>query len=186
MVVNDFQRSADQFRATHADSAILEAYGREVQRRLAALPVEVTRPDGSTEIHVGVGLSYGVGKNDTIAETRANTQKAERKAGKGNAGAVSGEAAGRNEDNQGRGEEVTADVALPEERAYTKGQAEVLARRMTNQGLPSEAYPHPTQAGMWAIRVPGEEQPADVRNSQTADDQAPDVDFEAMFDEVLA
>ncbi len=74
----------------------------------------------------------------------------------------------------------------PEERAYTKGQAEVLARRMTNQGPPREAYPHPTQDGMWAIRVPGEEQPADVRDSQIANDQSPDVDFEAMFDEVLA
>ena len=51
--------------------------------------------------------------------------------------------------------------APAEETAYSKGKAVVFARRMTVQGLPSEAYPHPTKPGMWAIRPAGEAQPGE-------------------------
>lgn len=37
-------------------------------------------------------------------------------------------------------------------RAYPKTQADALAARMTKQGLPSEAYPHPAGDGTFAIR----------------------------------
>ncbi|MRR49383.1 MAG: PLxRFG domain-containing protein [Rhodocyclaceae bacterium] len=38
------------------------------------------------------------------------------------------------------------------EPSYTKGQAQLYAKRMTNQGFPSETYPHPTDSGKWTIR----------------------------------
>jgi GGDEF domain-containing protein len=95
--VNAFHRSGDEFLAVHSDPDILSAYGAEVQKRLDSATVEVTLPDGSIERHTGIGLSFGVGENDKIAETRANTQKAERK---GNAGAVPVQAAAGNEDQQ--------------------------------------------------------------------------------------
>ncbi|MFA7290879.1 MAG: LPD38 domain-containing protein [Rhodocyclaceae bacterium] len=38
-------------------------------------------------------------------------------------------------------------------RAYPKGQATMLAGRLTRQGFPSEVYPHPTIADAYAIRV---------------------------------
>ncbi len=40
--------------------------------------------------------------------------------------------------------------------AYSKAQAEFYAKRMSNQGLPSVAVPHPTEAGKFAI-VPADE-----------------------------
>ena len=58
---------------------------------------------------------------------------------------------------EGRAQSVEAKVAP--ERAYTKNQASSYAERMTKQGLPSEAYPHPTETGKWAIRPIGEAQP---------------------------
>jgi len=37
-------------------------------------------------------------------------------------------------------------------RAMPKGQARMIASRMTKQGFPSESYPHPTQPGLFAVR----------------------------------
>ena len=41
-------------------------------------------------------------------------------------------------------------------RSYQIGQATMMANRLTRQGMPSEIYPHPTQAGMFAIRPQGQ------------------------------
>jgi HD-GYP domain-containing protein (c-di-GMP phosphodiesterase class II) len=41
------------------------------------------------------------------------------------------------------------------ERAYPRAQAEAYAARMTAQGLPSEAVPHPTESGKYAIAPTG-------------------------------
>lgn len=49
-----------------------------------------------------------------------------------------------------------APVPAASERAYTETQANAYAKRMTAQGLPSEVVPHPTEAGKFAIRAPGE------------------------------
>jgi predicted RNA methylase len=47
-------------------------------------------------------------------------------------------------------------VTTPPVRAYSQDSATKMAKRLTSQGLPSEAYPHPTEPGKWAIRELGE------------------------------
>jgi len=78
MGINAFHRSGDEFLATHTDPAALEAYGKEVQQRLANTTVEVKKPDGTTEKQVGIGISYGVAADAKQAEVAANAQKTER------------------------------------------------------------------------------------------------------------
>jgi hypothetical protein len=47
-------------------------------------------------------------------------------------------------------------VVAPDTKAYPQDQATKLAASMTKKGLPSEAYPHPTVDGQYAIRARGE------------------------------
>lgn len=57
----------------------------------------------------------------------------------------------------GVGKVATAqDGAASDPKAYPQDQATKLAASMTKKGLPSEAYPHPTVEGQYAIRARGE------------------------------
>lgn len=120
MGINAFHRSGDEFLAVHPDPAILKSYGDEVQKRLDSATVEVTLPDGSVEKHIGIGLSYGVGQNEDIAEKHAEAQKAERKSG-----TVPVQAAGRVEDQP----------SIPTE-TQTKLVTPVSKREVTAEKLP--------------------------------------------------
>jgi GGDEF domain-containing protein len=120
MGVNAFHRSGDEFLATHEDPATLESYGKAVQDRLAGLTVEVTNPDGKVSEHTGVGFSYGIGKNDKLAELKSDRQKSERKAlglrtGERDADAVPEQPAGGQQDIKGvfQGPEGTAEEVKP-------------------------------------------------------------------------
>lgn len=46
---------------------------------------------------------------------------------------------------------VSPQSAPSEDRAYTQAIAQRTAKRLTAQGLPSVAVPHPTRAGLWAV-----------------------------------
>jgi hypothetical protein len=77
----------------------------------------------------------------------------------------------------GDGKVATAqDGAASDPKAYPQDQATKLASSMTKKGLPSEAYPHPTVDGQYAIRARGEPAAKDsltpvetVSNVATAD-----------------
>ena len=167
MGVNAFHRSGDEFLAAHPDRAMLESYGKALQDKLSNLIVPVRLPDGSVVEHKGVGFSYGTERNIKLAEQQANIQKSERKqlglrTGARDAVAVP-EPATKGEPNT---EAVLSGQVTPPAattgRAYTEQQARQYAARMTAQGLPSEAYPHPTESGKYGIRVPAAEMtPAD-------------------------
>lgn len=79
MGVKMFHRSGDEFLATHADPAKVEAYGKAVQDRLADTTVTIKMPDGTEIEHKGIGFSYGTGRTAEAAEDAADLQKAERK-----------------------------------------------------------------------------------------------------------
>lgn len=65
---------------------------------------------------------------------------------------------------------VSAGTASPQDviRHYPKGQAMAMAGRLTHQGFPSEAYPHPTIAGAYAIGVKGAQDTGEASTNQVA------------------
>lgn len=58
-------------------------------------------------------------------------------------------------------------------RALTENAAKRQATQLTNQGYPTVAYPHPTQAGMWAIGSQDEAKAATVPATSATQNDAP-------------
>lgn len=78
--VNPFHRSGDEFLATHAEPAILEAYGKSLQDLLSKTTFKIALPNGEEVEQKGVGFSYGTGRTEFDAEAFVKRQKDERKA----------------------------------------------------------------------------------------------------------
>jgi GGDEF domain-containing protein len=154
MGVAAYHRSGDEFLATHPDPATLEAYGKAVQDRLAKTKFSVTRPDGSVAEHEGVGLSYGVGRNEESAESNTVKQKAERKAaglrtGARDNGGVPGETTARESVDQGNHPAEAAEVNPVVAKALDETEAEKPpARVIEPQGKVAYTYPGMYKKGM--------------------------------------
>lgn len=77
--VTPFHRSGDEFLAAGTSEQLAE-YGRNVQERLANATFKIKLQDGTIVEHTGVGLSYGIGQDESRAESEADIQKEQRKA----------------------------------------------------------------------------------------------------------
>ncbi len=155
MGVKPFHRSGDEFLATHADPATLEAYGKAVQERLAEMSVEIINADGSTVMHKGTGFSYGTGKTDKAAEGKSDEQKIERKrlglrTGQRDVDAVPGPATAGVEDQEGvlRGLSDKPDTQSKTPPGLTLEAATRLAKQF---GDGTKVAPHPTIAGKYVL-----------------------------------
>jgi len=129
-----------------SDNYVLDGHHQWLAKRETGAPIKIIRLDAPIQQLITLAHEFPSSKTASGATAPSTQQKGMTDV------AIAPSAQAVQTEAQGQEQQSAAAVV----RGYPKGQATMLANRLTKQNLPSEIYPHPTLPGMFAIGVAGQ------------------------------